>query len=43
MSGFTTTGATIIADVEILPKSILFWRSLTHWIGGVEYYPACHN
>jgi trk system potassium uptake protein TrkH len=35
MSGFTTTGATVIANVEILPKSILFWRSLTHWIGGV--------
>ncbi|MFO7619692.1 MAG: potassium transporter TrkG, partial [Bacteroidales bacterium] len=35
MSGFTTTGATVISDVEILPKSILFWRSLTHWIGGV--------
>jgi len=35
MSGYTTTGATIIGNVEILPKSILFWRSLTHWIGGV--------
>ncbi len=35
MSGFTTTGATVIGNVEILPKSILFWRSLTHWIGGV--------
>ncbi len=35
MSGFTTTGATVIANVEILPKSVLFWRSLTHWIGGV--------
>lgn len=34
-SGFTTTGATIINDVEILPFSILFWRSLTHWIGGL--------
>jgi trk system potassium uptake protein TrkH len=34
-SGFTTTGATIFADVEILPRSILFWRSLTHWIGGL--------
>ncbi|MDZ7636314.1 MAG: potassium transporter TrkG [Bacteroidales bacterium] len=34
-SGFTTTGATVIGNVEILPKSILFWRSLTHWIGGV--------
>jgi len=35
VSGFTTTGATILPDVEILPKSILFWRSLTEWIGGV--------
>jgi len=33
-SGFTTTGASILTDVEILPYSILFWRSLTHWIGG---------
>lgn len=35
MSGFTTTGATIIKNVEILPKGILFWRSLTHWLGGM--------
>lgn len=35
MSGFTTTGATIIDDVECLPHAILFWRSLTHWIGGL--------
>ncbi len=35
MSGFTTTGATILADVEILPHGILFWRSLTQWIGGL--------
>jgi trk system potassium uptake protein TrkH len=35
MSGFSTTGATVIANVEILPHSVLFWRSLTHWIGGV--------
>lgn len=34
-SGFTTTGASVISDVEILPVSILFWRSLTHWIGGL--------
>jgi trk system potassium uptake protein TrkH len=34
-SGFTTTGSTIIRDVETLPFSILFWRSLTHWIGGI--------
>jgi trk system potassium uptake protein TrkH len=35
MSGFTTTGASILTDIEILPKSIVFWRSLTHWIGGI--------
>lgn len=35
MSGFTTTGATVIDDVECLPHTILFWRSLTHWIGGL--------
>jgi trk system potassium uptake protein TrkH len=35
MSGFTTTGATIIDDVETLPHGILFWRSLTQWIGGL--------
>lgn len=35
VSGFTTTGSSIISDVEALPKSILFWRSLTHWIGGM--------
>ncbi len=34
-SGFTTTGASIITDVEVLPYSILFWRSFTHWIGGL--------
>lgn len=34
-SGFTTTGASILKDVEVLPFSILFWRSLTHWIGGI--------
>lgn len=35
MSGFTTTGATIIDDVERLPHGIIFWRSLTQWIGGL--------
>ena len=35
VSGFTTTGATILSDVEILPKGLLFWRSFTHWIGGM--------
>ncbi|WP_420321784.1 TrkH family potassium uptake protein [Flagellimonas sp.] len=35
ISGYTTTGASILDDIEILPKGILFWRSLTHWIGGM--------
>lgn len=35
MSGFTTTGATILQDVELLPRSLLFWRSLTQWLGGM--------
>ncbi len=35
VSGFTTTGASILPEVESLPKSILFWRSFTHWIGGM--------
>ncbi len=34
-SGFSTTGSSILKNVEILPFSILFWRSLTHWIGGL--------
>lgn len=34
-SGFTTTGASILRDVEALPKCLLFWRSFTHWIGGM--------
>lgn len=35
VSGFTTTGATILSDVEALPMGTLFWRSFTHWIGGM--------
>lgn len=35
VSGLTTTGATILHDVEILPRSILMWRSLSHWVGGM--------
>ena len=35
VSGFTTTGSSILTDIEALPKSVLFWRSLTHWIGGI--------
>lgn len=35
ISGYTTTGASILSDIESLPKGILFWRSTTHWIGGM--------
>lgn len=35
VSGFTTTGSSILTDVEALPKCLLFWRSFTHWIGGM--------
>ena len=35
VSGFTTTGASILTDVESLPRGLLFWRSFTHWIGGM--------
>lgn len=35
MSGFTTTGASILNDIESLPHGILFWRSFTHWLGGM--------
>jgi trk system potassium uptake protein TrkH len=35
MSGFTTTGASILTAIESLPKGLLFWRSLTHWLGGM--------
>ena len=35
VSGFTTTGASILKDVEVLPRCMLFWRSFTHWIGGM--------
>jgi trk system potassium uptake protein len=35
VSGFTTTGATIFKDIEVLGEGILFWRSITHWIGGM--------
>ena len=34
-SGFTTTGASIVTDVEALSKSIIFWRSFSHWVGGM--------
>ncbi len=35
VSGFTTTGATVFADIEALPNSILLWRSVSHWLGGM--------
>lgn len=35
MSGYTTTGASILNDIESIPKGVLFWRSITHWIGGM--------
>ena len=35
VSGFTTTGATILSEIEALPMSLLYWRSFTHWIGGM--------
>ncbi len=35
MSGFTTTGASILTNIQAMPYSLLFWRSLTHWLGGM--------
>jgi trk system potassium uptake protein TrkH len=35
MSGFTTTGATVVTDVDALPRGLLFWRQLTQWLGGM--------
>ncbi|MCD6292600.1 MAG: TrkH family potassium uptake protein [Deltaproteobacteria bacterium] len=35
ISGFTTTGASILTEIQSLPKAILYWRSLTHWLGGM--------
>ena len=35
VSGFTTTGATILSDVESIPKGLLYWRSFSHWVGGM--------
>ena len=35
ISGFTTTGSSILIEVESLPKGVLFWRSFTHWVGGM--------
>ncbi|OQY27522.1 MAG: hypothetical protein B6244_10440 [Candidatus Cloacimonetes bacterium 4572_55] len=35
LSGFTTTGSTVLTNIEIVPKGLLFWRSFTHWLGGM--------
>ncbi|MFH2055963.1 MAG: TrkH family potassium uptake protein [bacterium] len=35
VSGFTTTGSTILTDIEVVPAGLLFWRAATHWLGGV--------
>ncbi|MCT4665601.1 MAG: TrkH family potassium uptake protein [Flavobacteriales bacterium] len=35
ISGFTTTGSSILTDIESMPKGLLFWRSMTHWLGGM--------
>lgn len=35
VSGLTTTGSTVVADIDALPRGIVFWRSLTHWLGGM--------
>lgn len=35
ISGFTTTGASILTDIEVMPHGLLYWRSLTHWLGGM--------
>jgi len=35
LSGFSTTGASVLTDIEAVPRGILFWRSLTHWLGGM--------
>ncbi len=37
VSGFTGTGASVITDVEVIPHGILFWRSFTHWLGGMGF------
>ncbi len=37
VSGFTTTGASILTDVEVMEKGLLFWRSFTHWVGGMGF------
>ena len=41
MSGFTTTGASILSDLETIPRGIHFWRALTHWFGGMGVLVLC--
>lgn len=41
LSGFTTTGSTILADIETLPRAVVFWRSLTQWLGGMGVLLLC--
>ncbi len=41
MSGFTTTGSSVLTDIEGTAKSILFWRSFTHWLGGMGIIVLC--
>ncbi|HNR93508.1 MAG TPA: TrkH family potassium uptake protein [Kiritimatiellia bacterium] len=41
ISGFTTTGASVLSDLEALPRGILFWRALTHWFGGMGVLVLC--
>jgi trk system potassium uptake protein TrkH len=41
MSGFTTTGASILTDLECVPRGIHFWRALTHWFGGMGVLVLC--
>ena len=41
VSGFTTTGSSILTDVEVLPHCVLIWRSFTHWIGGMGVLVFC--
>ena len=43
ISGFTTTGASVLPDVEALSKCMLMWRSFTHWIGGMGADARCHT
>ena len=40
VSGFTTTGASILTDIEALPRGLLYWRSFSHWLGGMGVLPC---